>query len=127
LILAVMPLPAWANSACATIRPGWDGGTVSAIEEAITLFSSPIALVLLLASAFAIRFRSSWGALALCLAWSFLITAVTFFDPTGGLRTAATAEGCVGSPSVFIALVAALSVGMILYTGRPDKADVSKG
>lgn len=115
----VLPMPAWAQDACATIRPGWDGMPVSAWQEAMTLFSSPIALILLVASAFVIRFRSSWGAMAACLAWSFLITAVTFFDPTGGMRTAADAQGCVGSPSIFIALVAALSVGMILYTGRP--------
>ncbi|MEL6647915.1 MAG: hypothetical protein AAFY35_08775 [Pseudomonadota bacterium] len=119
LILSLVPGPAFAE-ACDTIRPGWDGGEVSAVAEAITLFSSPIALILLFLTALVFRFRSSRGALALCLFWSFLITAVTFFDPTGGVRTQALAEGCVGSPWLFIAIVGALSVGMILYTGKPE-------
>lgn len=125
LILAVLPTPALAD-ACDTIRPGWDGGEVTAFAEAITLFSSPIALFLLLSTALVFRFRNAWGALAVCLAWSFLITAVTFFDPTGGVRTLAVAEGCVGSPWLFIAAVGALSAAMIVYTGRPSEAETSE-
>ena len=118
VILALFPTPALAE-ACDKIRPGWDGGPVGPVAEAITLFSSPIALILLFLTALVFRFRSSWGALTLCLFWSFLITAVTFFDPTGGVRTLAAAEGCVGSPWLFITVVAALSVGMVLNTGKP--------
>lgn len=125
VILALLPTPALAE-ACDTIRPGWDGGEVSALAEAITLFSSPISLILLLCSALVFRFRSSKGALAVVLAWSFLITAITFLDPTGGVRTQAALDGCVGSPALFIAAVGAISVGMILYTGRPDKPDPAK-
>ena len=126
LILALLPTQALA-SACDTIRPSWDGGDVGALAEAITLFSSPISLILLLSTALVFRFRSSWGALAACLAWSFLITAVTFFDPAGGVRTLAEAEGCVGPPWLFISLVAALSVGMIVYTGKPDRSNKAGG
>ncbi|MEM6588529.1 MAG: hypothetical protein AAF641_08790 [Pseudomonadota bacterium] len=121
-MLAMLPTPALAE-ACNTIRPGWDGGDVGAVAEAITLFSSPIALILLLCTALVFRFRSSWGALTVCLGWSFLITAVTFFDPTGGVRTEAITEGCVGSPWLFIAVVGLLSAGMIVYTGRPAERD----
>lgn len=124
VILACLPTPALAE-ACDKIRPGWDGGTVGPVAEAITLFSSPIALAFLLGTALVFRFRSSKGALALCLAWSFLVTATTFLDPTGGVRTQAAAEGCVGSPWLFIAVVGALSVGMILYTGKPTPTETS--
>lgn len=122
VILSLAPTPALAE-ACDKIRPGWDGGEVGAVSEAITLFSSPIALILLFLTALVFRFRSSRGALALCLFWSFLITAVTFFDPTGGVRTQAITEGCVGSPWLFIAVVGALSAGMVVYTGRPAEPD----
>lgn len=125
VILALFPTPALAE-ACDKIRPGWDGGEVGAVAEAITLFSSPIALIFLLCTALVFRFRSSWGALVLCLVWSFLITAVTFFDPTGGVRTMAAAEGCVGSPWLFTAVVGALCVGMLIYTGRPEDADAPR-
>ncbi len=114
-----MPMPAWAQ-VCETVRPNWDGGPVSAWSEAILILGSPASLVLLIASALVLRFRSSWGALAVCVAWSFLVSAFTFFDPTGGMRTAAAAEGCIGSPALFIAIVGAICVGLILYTGKPD-------
>ncbi|MEO0773577.1 MAG: hypothetical protein AAFZ04_10385 [Pseudomonadota bacterium] len=117
-MLAILPGPAFAE-ACDKIRPGWDGGEVGVMAEAVTLFSSPIALILLLCTALVFRFRSSWGALTVCLGWSFLITAVTFFDPTGGVRTQAITEGCVGSPWLFIAVAGGLSAAMIVYTGRP--------
>jgi len=106
---------------CATFRPGWDGAAVSAWAEAATLFASPAALVLLLASALVIRLRHAWGAAAVCLGWSALLSVLTFLDPTGGRRAAAMAEGCVGSPVVFILAVGAICVALVLYTGRPQK------
>lgn len=108
-----------AKSVCAQVRPDWDGGPVSAWSEAILLFGSPISLALLLCTALVLRFRTAWGGLIVFVAWSFAVSAVTFFDPTGGLRAAATAEGCIGSPTLFIALVAAIGIGTLLYTGRP--------
>ncbi|MCR9114981.1 MAG: hypothetical protein NXH84_17005 [Rhodobacteraceae bacterium] len=118
----MLPLPAWAG-VCETLRPTWDGTPVSAWQEAIWLLGTPISLFLLLASALVIRFRRSWAALAVILAWSFLVSAFTFYDPTGGQRTAAAAEGCVGSPVLFIAVVGAICVGLLVYTGKAvDKA-----
>ena len=109
------------SGACDSFRPEWDGGSVSAISEALLLFQTPAALVLLLASALVLRFRSAWGALAVFVGWSMLVSAFTFFDPTGGTRSAAMAEGCVGSPTLFIAIALGISVGLILYTGQPTK------
>lgn len=122
LILAALsvPGPAWAG-ACQTLRPDWDGTPVSAWTEAVLLLGSPVSLVLLLASALVLRLRHAWAALAVVVAWSFLVSAVTFFDPSGGLRSAAAAEGCVGSPSVFIAIVGAICVGLVLYAGNATK------
>lgn len=103
---------------CAQFRPDWDGGPVSAGQEMIALFGTPISLVLLLATAFAIRFRSAWGALAVFVGWSFAVAAVTFLDPTGGQRAAAAAEGCVGSPTLYIAVVFALCAGLMIYLNK---------
>ena len=120
LILALLPAPAWA-SVCDDVRPNWDGNPVSAWSEAIHLLGSPVSLVLILAAVLVVRYRSQWGALAVCVACSLFVSALTFFDPTGGLRTAAADEGCVGSPVVFIAGVGALCVAMILFIGTPSK------
>ena len=115
--------PQAAPGACASFRPDWDGGTVSALSEALLLVQTPAALVLLLASALVLRFRSAWGALAVFVGWSLLVSAFTFFDPTGGVRNAAMEEGCVGSPTLFIAVALGISVGLILYTGQPEKRE----
>lgn len=117
--LLILPVTARAQDVCAKVRPDWDGGPVPAWEEAILLFGSPAALVLLFASALVLRFRSAWGALAVFVGWSLLVSAFTLYDPTGGQRIAAAAEGCIGSPVLFVAIVMAIGVGLLLYTGKP--------
>jgi hypothetical protein len=110
---AVMPVPA-AAEVCDKINPDWDGARVTALAEAVTLASSLPVVLLLLATAIAIRTRSKWGGVAVVSGWSFM----TYFFALGSsdVYTAARAEGCVGSPALFIAIVAALSVAVILYT-----------
>lgn len=132
--LSLAPLPlvaaatAWAQEAtatgaCAALRPDWDGEPVGAMAEMVALLSSPIPLILLMVTAVAIRFKAQWAVLVVCLAWSVVVSATTFFDPTGGLREAGMAEGCVGSPVLFILTVSVLCVGAVLATGKPkDKA-----
>lgn len=100
---------------CDKLRPDWDGEPVSAIGVAISLFASPISLILLIATAFAIRFRSQWGALAVVLGWTVNVSLISMVDP-GGVRQIARVEGCIGSPALFIGLVAAICAGMIIYT-----------
>ncbi|MGK7753570.1 MULTISPECIES: hypothetical protein [unclassified Roseovarius] len=117
--LLTLPVAARAQDVCAKVRPGWDGAPVPAWEEAVLLFGSPASLVLLFASALVLRFRSAWGALAVFVGWSLLVSAFTLFDPTGGQRPAAAAEGCIGSPALYIAIVMAVGVGLLLYTGKP--------
>ncbi|MBN7784888.1 hypothetical protein JYP51_08160 [Ponticoccus gilvus] len=73
----------------------------------------------------ALRFRSSWGGLAAVCGWSALVFVIVFGDaqdPTG-ITPLARAEGCIGSPALFIALVAAICVGTVVYTapGRGGK------
>ncbi|MGV6812985.1 MAG: hypothetical protein ACWA47_12105 [Brevirhabdus sp.] len=116
---AIAPAPAWAQ-VCTTIRPSWDGTPVSALDEAINLLASPPALVLLLLTALAARFRHQWGALIVVLLWTGYATLLTMIDP-GGTRTAAMAEGCIGTPTLFIAAVAAISVATIIYTAPRPK------
>jgi len=122
VIAALLPAPAMAG-VCEAFRPGWSGSPVGPWAEAAALFGSPASLVLLLATAIVMRLRSQWGAAAVCVAWSLLVSAFTFFDPTGGQRAAAMAEGCVGSPVVFIAAVGLICVAMVLYTGRGARAE----
>lgn len=118
--LLIAPTSALSQS-CAQHRPNWTpGDQVSALSEAVALFGSPVALVLLLATALCLRFRHQWGAVVIVVLWTVLVSLVTFTDAGG--RAAGTAEGCIGSPSLFITAVAALCVGLILYTApKPQK------
>jgi len=94
------------------------------VTEAISLFSTPPALVLLVLTAICVRFASKWGALVVVVLWTLLVSKITFSgstDPTG-VRAFAMKEGCIGSPSLFIAIVAVMSVALILYTSpRSDR------
>lgn len=119
VMLALLPSTALAD-VCSNTRPGWDGVPVSLVQEAIFLFSTPFSLALILASLLAIRFRHQWGALVVVVLWTIVVTMVTMADPTG-VRDVAISEGCVGSPTLFIGIVAAICVGMMLYTS-PGKA-----
>ncbi len=114
LILAFMPSAAWAE-VCGTERPGWDGLPEDGIGEALALFSTLPSLALLIMTALAIRFRSSWGGLAVAVLWTGLVSILAFAD-IGGVKKQAVVEGCIGSPTLFIGTVAAICVAMILYT-----------
>ncbi len=106
---------------CDKLRPDWSGGPVSAFQELFNLAATPPALLLLVVSALVIRFRHQWGALAVVVLWTVYASALTMFDPTG-LRAPALVEGCVGSPALFIVTVAAICVGLILYTSPKPKS-----
>jgi hypothetical protein len=118
LILSLLPGAAMAQ-VCSVQSPDWDGTKVTAVQEAITLATSPAVLVLLLASALVIRFKHQWGALIVVLLWTGLVSFLSMFAPNA--RTLAMAEGCVGSPALFIGIIAAICVGMIFYTAPPLK------
>ena len=118
VILTLLPGAAWAQS-CAEQRPTWDGAPVTAVQEALFLAGSPAALVLFLASAVAFRFKSQWGSLAVVLAWTAFVTFLTMLAPAS--RKAAFAEGCVGSPALFIGVIAAICVVMIFFTAPSSK------
>ena len=115
--LAVSAAPAWADT-CAEMRPGWDGMPVSAFDELLFLAQSPIVLILVLLTALALRFRSEWGGLVVVVGWSIATYLVTQW---GGSQTDAATEGCVGSPALFIAVAAAISIGVVLYTAPIGK------
>ncbi len=96
---------------------------MTALAEAVFLAGTVPVLILFLATAAALRFRSQWGGLAVVVLWTGLITVLSMVDPSG-LQAAARAQGCVGSPALFIGIVAAICVATILYTAplkqRPD-------
>ena len=124
LIFAALPSPAFA-SVCDTVNPDWDGTPVTALQEAISLATTPLALVLLGLTLVVIRFRSQWGGLALFIFWTGYASLVTIFDPTG-VQEIAIAEGCRGPTTLFIGLVAAICIAMILYTA-PHRARETDG
>lgn len=123
LIAALLPAPALAGEACDAFRPGWDGAPVGPWQEAVWLFGAPAALVLLVATMLVLRLRSAWGAVAICVAWSVLVSLQTNFAPADGLRRAAAAEGCVGSPTVFIIAVVVLCGATVLHAGTPARKE----
>lgn len=103
---------------CAQMRPHWTPGVpATAWDELIALMSTPPSLILILASLLAIRFAHQWGALIVVLLWTLWVSFVAMSTPDVG-RLAGMQEGCIGSPTLFIAAVAAICVGMILYTTR---------
>ena len=53
-MLATLPTAAWAK-VCDKERPDWNGTPVTAVGEAIALFSNPVSLVLLMVTALAVR------------------------------------------------------------------------
>ena len=114
-----------AADVCTDYRPNWEAGPVSAWQEFVWLMASPAALILLIATAFVIRFRSQWGGLTCFVLWAMLGSYLSFPD-VNELRKTAIIEGCVGNPSLFLGVVTAICIGMILYTAPPLGRD-SKG
>ena len=111
------PAPAMAE-VCDKVRPLWSPGSpATGFDELIGLMATPPSLALLVLSAIAVRFRHQWGALAVVVAWSAWVSVVALSAPDP-IRQAAIAEGCIGSPILFILCVAAICGGMILYTTR---------
>ena len=114
--------PVTAGAVCGDVRPAWDGAPVGMLGEALALTMSPATIALLIATAFVIRLRSQWGAVAVVVLWTVLVTMVTMVD-LSGVRVLAQAEGCIGQPTLFIGLVAAICVGTILYTAPATGRD----
>lgn len=116
LALALTPKAALAE-VCDKLRPNWEPGTkVTMLGEAIYLFSTLPALILLAASALVVARRSQWGALAVVVLWTGFISVVVFFEDDDASYFMARMEGCVASPALFIVAVAAICTAMILYT-----------
>jgi hypothetical protein len=117
----LIPGSAWAE-VCDKMRPGWTPGTEATMfTEAIALSMTLPSLVLFLATLACFRFRLQWPALAVVVGWTIWVSVVSFLQP-GDQRALAQAEGCIGSPTLFILIAGALSVGLILYTApRDDK------
>ena len=101
---------------CDKVRPTWTPGTqATGWSELIALMGTPPSLILLVLSALAIRFRHQWGALVVVVLWAIWVSLVAMSAPDE-IRQMAINEGCIGSPALFIAAVAAICGGMILYT-----------
>ncbi len=123
LILSLLAGPVGAE-VCDKVRPNWDGTPASALSEAVALFGSPLGLFLLIATAFAIRFRHAWAGLATVIGWTGFVSIILAKDPTG-IHEFAVLEGCVGPPTLFVGVTIAICIGTILYTAprRLGKTD----
>lgn len=119
LILSLLAGPALAE-VCDKARPGWDGAPVTALDEAMFLFTTPISLFLIAALATAVVFRHAMGAALVALLWGFYITSLILPDQAG-TDAAARAEGCAASPALYIALSGAICLAAVIYTARREK------
>ncbi|MGJ8621285.1 MAG: hypothetical protein ACSHW1_00805 [Yoonia sp.] len=125
-IACLGPAPAWA-AACDLVRPAWDGMPVGAVGELLFLLQSPMVLVMILGTALAVRFRSEWGGLVVVVGWSIVTYLITGWGDGDGTMAQAAAEGCVGSAWLFIAIAAALSIGVVLYTAPLPRGKKTNG
>lgn len=114
LILALAPSALFAE-VCDKARADWDGVQITGIGAAIALATSLPSLALFALTLIAIRFRNQWAALAVLVLWVGFASLLTMAEPTS-FRSIAQAEGSIGSPTLFIALVTAICVGLIIYT-----------
>ncbi|MDU8944421.1 hypothetical protein [Ovoidimarina sediminis] len=120
LALMLAPLPALAE-VCDKVRPLWEpGAPATGWDELLGLMATPPSLALLILSAAAIRFGHQWLVLTAVVGWSIWVSFVAMSAPDA-IRQQAIAEGCIGSPVLFIIVVAAICGGMILYTSRRAK------
>lgn len=78
----------------------------------LALFSTPGALILLIATAVAVRLRHQWIGAAVVLGWTTFVTLTT----TADLTIAARQIGCMGTPALFMGAVAAICIGIVMYT-----------
>lgn len=106
---------------CDKERPGWDGTATTMLDEAVSLAATVPSLVLILATALALRFRSAKGGLAVVVLWTAWVSVVAFVGNATPIRQAALQEGCIASPALFIGLVAAICVATILYTAPSER------
>lgn len=123
LTLAALTLTPCAALAevCDKVRPFVGiGETGTAFTELVSLMATPPSLILLVLSALAIRFRWQWAALGVVVLWSLWVSLIAMAAPDD-VMLLAIEEGCVGPPTLFIGLVAAICGGMMLYTA-PRKA-----
>jgi hypothetical protein len=119
LYLFLLPTPALAE-VCDKVRPLWTPETEPTVwGEMIALMGTPPSLILILLSALALRFRHEWGALIVVVLWTAWASIVVFVGADDDIQLMALQEGCIGSPSLFIAAVAAISVAMIVYVAPP--------
>ena len=116
LLIATLPSTALAE-VCDKVRPFWTpGAQATSWDELIGLMGTPPSLILLVLSALAVRFRHQWGALVVVLLWTAWVSLIALVGVDNETQAMAIAEGCIGSPVLFIAVVAAICGGMILYT-----------
>lgn len=123
-IATLCPAQAWAE-VCETLRPNWDGMPVSAIGEFLTILQTPVVLILIVATALAVRLRSEWGGLFVVVGWSLATYLATGWSSNQAIRAAAIDEGCIGNTSLFVVVAAVVCIGVVLYTAPLKRGNTS--
>lgn len=112
---------------CDKERPHWNGSPVSAVQEAIILFTQPTQIILLAATLLLICRRARIECGLLALIWAAFIPSLLTRD-LDDITWEAAQEGCIGNPVLFIGLSAAICI-ITLYAAlrprrKPTKGDI---
>lgn len=89
---------------------------MTGMGEFLYFLQTPLVLLLVLATALAVRFRREWAGVAVVVGWSLGTFLLTGTGGSYGVMDLGRVEGCVGSPSIFIAVAVAVCIGVVLYT-----------
>ncbi len=109
-------------NACKTVRPAWSGETVGLIGEAFNLVFSSGGIVLIIMMILAFRFRHLWFSIIIA-SCAFLLAFMNFYawrNPVG-IDVDARQEGCIGEPTLAIAVFIFLGILILLaqFFGSP--------
>jgi hypothetical protein len=127
--LLVSPTALFAE-VCDKERPLWNGGPVSAWQEAIGYLTSPIGWLLLAVCALALLFRRRWlwaicGIVAALIGWA-AVKLPHLDDISVNFYELMQQEGCLGPPHLSIAICAAISVSSFYTAFKRRKTQKDK-
>lgn len=124
-IIFNLAVPAASYAAvCDKVRSLWSGVPLNMWQEAVIALAQPAMIVLVIATAFAIIYKSRIVCGILAFVWASLIPTALTRD-LDDITFAASQEGCVGPLDLFIGICAAICM-VTLYTAlRPRRRPTS--
>jgi hypothetical protein len=112
---------------CDKERPFWNGVPVNMWQEAVIMLTQPSMIFLVMATIFALIYKSRIVCGLLAFVWASLIP-MAFTRDLDDITWEASQEGCVGPVDLFIGICAAICM-ITLYTAlrprrRPTSGDI---